>query len=99
MATLYSSDGAHTGDGINIALAEVDAKLRARGHTPKDFTHTAGDNAPQFQPVTKWREYLLLRVYETEEKTALFPKSGFYHLRGLTVRDTHFLLEAEDDPP
>jgi hypothetical protein len=99
MATLYTSTGAEIGPGINVSLDDIDAKLRVRGHSTKDFVRTVGDKAPQLTPVTQWREYLLLQVFDSEPKTSLFPESGFYYLRGLTVRDSGFLLESEDDPP
>ena len=99
MATLYTSNGATTRGGINVSLPEVDAKLRSRAHVANEFTHTSGDKAPKFEPVTTWHEYLLLRVYESLDKTPLFPKAGYYHLKGLSVRDVDFLLEPQDDPP
>ena len=99
MAMLYSSTGAELGPGINVPLAEIDATLRARGHVGGDFTHTAGDRAPQISPVTERPEYLLLQVSDSEPKTTLFPGTGFYHLHGLTVKDASLLLPAEDDPP
>ena len=95
MATLYGSTGAKLNDGINVALDDIEARLIARGYdvSQDGISYIPGDEAPQFEPVMEWPEYLLLQVYDSEPRTKVFRKSGFYHLRKISARDADFLLK------
>ena len=93
MANIYGSTGAKISEGKAVSLADIDAKLRAQSYVAGDFKRAPGDRAPQFKPVTKWDTYVLIEVVDEDPKTALFPQSGFYHLRDLTDHNVGFLLE------
>ena len=88
MATLYGSDGVTLTDGINVSLDAIEEKLRARGYDfgREGLTYIPGDNAPPFEQIA-WHDRVLLRVYDSEPKTKVFSKSGWYHLRKLSSRE------------
>jgi hypothetical protein len=94
MATIYRSTGKHAEEVINLPLPDIEARLLANryGTTADDITHTPTDRPPQLAPVTKWHDYVLIQVYDSEPKTKLFPKSGSYHLRQLSINNAGFLL-------
>ena len=95
MATLYSTTGAgDIGQENSVSIIDTDAKLLAKGHSERDFKHT-GDKMPLLEPRLAWSDCLVLQVFDSEPKTTLFPKSGFYHLRNLTVKNAVFLLKPE----
>jgi hypothetical protein len=93
MATLFASTGAVTDDGNSVFLENVEAKLRSAHYDPAAISYTPGDRAPRFKPVMTASAYVLLQVFESEPKTKLFPKAGFYHLRDLRSDNAGFLLE------
>jgi len=92
MATLYGSTGEETDEGNPVSLPDIEARLLQGRYDTKSITHTPGDHAPRLDPVHKWPTYVLLQVFDSEPKTTLFPKSGFYHLRELSVETAKFLI-------
>jgi len=96
MATIYSTTGAgDIGIDNSVSLTAIDAELRARGFTMEGFTHAPGDRMPRFDPISAWPDYLVIQVYESEPKTLLFPKSGFYRHPELDVKNAGFLLKPQ----
>jgi hypothetical protein len=93
MATVYSSTGEEATEAGSSLLQDVEAKLRARGYNPAEMTYLPTDRAPRLEPVTEWDTYVLIQVFDSEPKTTLFPKAGFYHLRKLSAKDSDFLLK------
>jgi len=93
MATLYCTTGVDTGPKHEVCLHDVESRLWSKGYSARDVVYTP--QAPQFNPALGWPGYAVLQVYDNEPKAMMFPKSGFYHLRGLDERSAKFLLEPE----
>jgi hypothetical protein len=92
MATLYGSTGEKNTEGKSVSLAAVETELRDSGYRCGGITRMPGNQSPILEPKMMSPSYVLIQVFDSDPKTALFPDSGFYHLRQLSDQTAGFLL-------